>query len=66
MPPRSEQQRKAMHAAASGKSTLGIPKSVGKEFVDADKPGKLPKKAKIGKQYDLPKSKGMMDEEDNC
>jgi hypothetical protein len=52
MPPRSEQQRKAMHAAASGNSTLGIPKKVGKEFVDADKGGKLPKK--VG-QYNLPK-----------
>jgi hypothetical protein len=32
-----------MYAAASGKSTLGIPKKVGAEFVSADKPGKLPK-----------------------
>lgn len=31
-----------MHAAASGNSTLGIPKSVGKEFSEADKGGKLP------------------------
>jgi len=31
-----------MFAAAKGKSTLGIPKSVGKEFVKADKGGKLP------------------------
>jgi hypothetical protein len=43
MPPRSEAQRKAMHAAASGHSTIGIPKSVGKEFSAADKGGKLPK-----------------------
>jgi hypothetical protein len=49
----SEQQRKAMHAAAKGNSTLGIPKKVGKEFVDADKGGRLPKK--VG-QYSLPKS----------
>lgn len=34
-----------MFAAANGKSTLGIPKSVGKEFADADEGGKLPKKA---------------------
>jgi hypothetical protein len=33
----SEAQHKAMAAAASGNSTLGIPKSVGKEFLDADK-----------------------------
>jgi hypothetical protein len=47
---RSQQQRKAMHAAASGKGNLGIPKKVAKEFVASDKPGKLPKYA--------PKSKG--------
>jgi hypothetical protein len=31
-----------MYAAAEGKSTLGIPKSVGKEFVAATPAGKLP------------------------
>lgn len=46
MPPKSEKQRKAMQAAAHGKSTLGIPKSVGKEFADSDPGGKLPKKKK--------------------
>ena len=46
MPPVSEAQRKAMGAAMSGKSTLGIPKRVGKEFIKADKGGKLPKRAK--------------------
>lgn len=45
MPPVSQQQRKAMYAAAAGKSTLGIPKKVAKEFVASDKPGKLPKRA---------------------
>lgn len=44
MPVVSEAQRKAMHAAASGHSTLGIPKAVGKEFSAADKGGKLPKR----------------------
>jgi hypothetical protein len=57
MPMQSENQRRAMHAAASGKSTLGIPKKVAKEFVDADEGGKLPKKAG---QYALPKSNRMM------
>ena len=33
MPFESEAQRKAMYAAAAGKSTLGIPKSVGEKFV---------------------------------
>lgn len=32
-PPVSEAQRRAMYAAASGKSRLGIPKSVGKEYI---------------------------------
>lgn len=41
-PPVSEAQRKAMWAAAKGHSNLGIPKSVGKEFADADAGGKLP------------------------
>jgi hypothetical protein len=35
-----------MFAAASGRSTLGIPKKVGAEFAAADKGGKLPKKKK--------------------
>jgi hypothetical protein len=57
MPPVSQAQRAAMHAAASGKSTIGIPKDVGQEFVAADKGGKLPKhkkpKLRIGRQtYD--------------
>jgi 8-oxo-dGTP pyrophosphatase MutT (NUDIX family) len=36
MPPVSEAQRRAMYAAASGHSTLGIPKKVGEEFVGKD------------------------------
>ena len=47
MPMQSEAQRRAMHAAAEGKSTLGIPKSVGKEFSDADKHGKLPERKSL-------------------
>jgi hypothetical protein len=50
MPSVSEAQRKAMAAAASGNSTIGIPKAVGKEFIAADKGGKLPKKAKFHKR----------------
>ena len=37
MPSKTEAQRRAMQAAAHGKSTLGIPKKVGKEFVKEDK-----------------------------
>jgi uncharacterized protein len=36
MPPVSEAQRKAMQAAAHGHSTLGIPKSVAREFIGED------------------------------
>jgi hypothetical protein len=43
-PPVSEAQRKAMWVAASGKSELGIPKSVGKDYADKDPGGKLPEK----------------------
>jgi hypothetical protein len=35
-----------MHAAAKGKSTIGIPRKVAKEFVKADKGGKLPARKK--------------------
>jgi hypothetical protein len=35
MPFVSEAQKRAMYAAASGKSTLGIPKKVGADFVAA-------------------------------
>ncbi len=46
MPPVSKKQREAMAAAAHGKSTLGIPQSVGKEFMAADHGGKLPVRKK--------------------
>lgn len=42
MPSKTEAQRRAMGAAAAGKSTRGIPKKVGKEFISRDKGGKLP------------------------
>lgn len=37
MPSKTPRQHRAMEAAAHGKSTLGIPKKVGKEYVKADK-----------------------------
>ena len=52
MPPVSEAQRRAMGAAMSGHSTLGIPKSVGKEFIGADKGGKLPKRKTHGNVHE--------------
>jgi hypothetical protein len=48
MPSVSRAQQKAMHAAAAGNSTIGIPKSVGEDFSAADHargPTKLPAKA---------------------
>lgn len=50
MPYTSKQQQKAMYAAAEGKSNIGIPKKIGKEFVKAgpsskNLPNKVPKKA---------------------
>ena len=47
MPIKSKAQMGAMYAAAEGKSTLGIPKKVGKEFVAAGKAQKnLPSRVK--------------------
>jgi hypothetical protein len=37
MPSKTQAQHKAMEAAAHGKSNLGIPKKVGKDFEKADK-----------------------------
>ena len=37
MPSVSKKQRGAMFAAKAGKSTLGIPQSVGRDFIAADK-----------------------------
>jgi hypothetical protein len=46
MPVVSQAQRRAMYAAAEGKSTLGIPKKVGKDFIAATPKGaKLPARA---------------------
>ena len=56
MPSLTPKQHRAMMAAAHGKSTIGIPQSVGQEFVQADKQAALerivnpkPKKPKMGK-----------------
>jgi hypothetical protein len=50
MPIQSKAQQGAMYAAAAGKSTLGIPKKVAKEFIKAGPtsnklPNKVPKRA---------------------
>jgi hypothetical protein len=36
MPSKTPKQARAMRAAAAGKSSIGIPKKVGEEFVRAD------------------------------
>lgn len=43
MPVKSQAQNAAMHAAAAGKSTLGIPASVGREFTADQAPGSVKK-----------------------
>jgi len=48
MPSVSKKQHAAMAAAAHGKSRLGIPKDVGREFIHEDK----------GKVKSLPERKG--------
>lgn len=52
MPIVSGAQQRAMYAAKAGKSTLGIPQSVGADFVAAGPAGgsfkKLPEKKKMG------------------
>lgn len=56
MPARSKRQFRAMQAAKHGHSTLGIPKDVGAEFVEATpNPKKLPERKKRRGQYHLKK-----------
>jgi hypothetical protein len=50
MPYTSKAQQAAMYASAAGKSNIGIPKKVGKEFVKAGPAKKnLPAKAPVRK-----------------
>lgn len=57
MPMQSQAQRRLMYAAASKKGGAGgVSQSVAKEFVAADKPGKLPeKKSRRATLYDRKK-----------
>lgn len=50
MPSKTAKQHRAMQAAAHGNSTLGIPQSVGKEYVAADKKKRKFKDRKKGKK----------------
>lgn len=59
MPPVSQAQRKAMFAAKSGNSTLGIPQSVGADFANADPGGALPEYAPPKKKVAPPKGRGL-------
>jgi hypothetical protein len=51
MPAKTAKQRRAMHAAAAGRSTIGIPKSVGDKFVGERKHKKKKKTKKKRKKY---------------
>lgn len=54
MPPVSQAQRRLMYAAASKKKGAGgVSQEVAKEFVAADKPGKLPEKKAPKKMRDM-------------
>ena len=58
MPPRSEAQRRLMWAAAKTKGGVaGVPQSVGKEFAEADQPGKLPERKEKRRMRDTYRSK---------
>lgn len=48
MPSKTPRQAQAMRAAAAGRSTLGIPAKVGREFVAADRAKR--RKAKTNKK----------------
>jgi len=50
MPSSTKRQARAMRAAAAGKSNIGIPKKIGKEFVAADKKAGGPPKGKSRKK----------------
>jgi len=54
MPSKTPKQARAMRAAAAGKSTLGIPKGVGQDFVKADRVGKAGGRKTSGKAKSTP------------
>ena len=69
MPIVSQAQQRAMYAAAAGNSNVGIPKSVGQDFVAAGPAGgsfaklpakKSPSKKKMGPKMRSAISRGMM------
>lgn len=48
MPYKSADQRKAMHAAAKGKSTIGIPKKAARKFIRHSKSAKSKGRSRKG------------------
>jgi hypothetical protein len=63
MPVVSQAQNAAMHAAAEGDSTLGIPKKVGKEFVKASHGTKVKRLLKhVRRQAKSMRNRGMISE----
>lgn len=57
MPAKSKAQLRAMYAAASGHSTLGIPQSVGQEFVSKTPKSKRSQLMEQIKSHLTPKGK---------
>lgn len=63
MPVVSQAQNAAMHAAEEGRSTLGIPQSVGAEFTKDQKPGSVKRLPKhVRKSAKHMKKRGMISE----
>jgi len=50
MPFKSDKQRRAMHAAAAGRSTIGIPRDVARKFVADSEPRTIVDLAKLRKR----------------
>jgi hypothetical protein len=69
MPVVSQAQNRAMQAAAAGKSTLGIPKSVGEEFTSDLGPGDvkaLPKRARKPSRADRLRDAGRISDKQHA
>jgi hypothetical protein len=67
MPVVSKKQNAAMHSAAEGESTLGIPPAVGKEFTADQAPGsvkKLPER--VGKKVKRLRKRGMISDRESA
>lgn len=65
MPPVSQVQNRAMQAAASGNSTLGIPKKVGQEFTAGLGKGSVKKlPTRIGRKMAPLRARGLISDKE--